>query len=251
MKLSLFLISLLFISCSGNTDVVFEDNFNGTSLNLDNWNYEEGDGCPELCGWGNDELQVYTRNAISVKDGFLTIKAYKKDGNYYSGKINTKSKQEITYGSIEMRAKLATGQGLWPAFWMLGADINEVKWPACGEIDIMEYVGRDPKVLFTSLHTTDSYGETINTKKTIVPDIEEGFHLYKAKWTNESITFSVDNLEVYVFNPEIKNKETWPFNKPFYALLNMAIGGKFGGPEVDDSIFPKEYIIDYIKFYKS
>lgn len=249
MKLFILLLSFVFISCTNTTVILFEDNFDGTTLNLDYWNYEEGDGCPELCGWGNEELQIYTKDAVSVKDGFLTIKAYKIGDQYFSGKITTKGKQLVTYGTIEMRAKLATGKGLWPAFWMLGANIDEVKWPNCGEIDIMEYVGKEPQTLYTSIHTKASHGETINTQKTIEATLEEGFHNYKANWSKNAITFSVDDKEVYTYNPTIKNEETWPFDKPFYTLLNLAIGGKFGGPEVDDSIFPKEYIIDYIKIY--
>ena len=250
-KLLYILICLpLFGSCQEEGSLVFEENFDGNALDMKSWNYDLGDGCPNLCGWGNDERQIYTKENVVVKDGNLVITAT-KDGNLYqSGKITTKGKVEFQYGSIEARLKVPSGQGLWPAFWMLGNDIDTNTWPACGEIDIMEYVGKKPHTIYTSLHTPDSYGETINSRQTVIEDIEEGFHTYKTTWTKDAIEFFIDGNSVYIFSPEAKNDRTWPFDKPFYIILNLAIGGNFGGPEVDDSIFPKEFIIDYIKVYK-
>jgi len=154
------------------------------------------------------------------------------------------------YGRVEARAKLPVGHGIWPAIWMLGSNITEVGWPLCGEIDILEYVGREPDMVFNSLHTKDSHGNTVNTKKTKIETIEEGFHTYTADWTPEKIDFYVDGNLMYTFAPEHKTEEIWPFNQPFYLILNMAVGGNFGGPEVDDSIFPQEFVIDYIRVYK-
>ncbi|MCM8569830.1 glycoside hydrolase family 16 protein [Gramella jeungdoensis] len=231
--------------------VIFEEDFNGDSLDMSSWSYEEGDGCPDICGWGNNERQVYDREFVEVKDGNLVITAVKKADEYYSGKIISKDKVEFKYGVIEVRAKLGTGKGIWPAFWMLGADISEVGWPACGEIDILEYVGKEPGMVFTSLHTPASHGETINTKKTRIEDIEEGFHTYKAEWTKDYVEFFVDGNQVYRFTPEKYDDEHYPFRKDFYFLINMAVGGTFGGPEVDDSIFPVKYYIDHIKVTRS
>ena len=241
----LILFSLLPII--GQSQIIFEEDFNGDMLDMSVWSYEEGDGCPDLCGWGNNERQIYDRNYVEVKDGDLVITAVKKGDKYYSGKINSKDKVEFKYGTIEVRAKLATGKGIWPAFWMLGADIGEVSWPASGEIDILEYVGREPGMVFTSLHTPASHGETINTKKTRIEDIEEGYHTYKAVWTKDYIEFFVDGDQVYRFTPETYDDEHYPFRKEFYFLINMAVGGNFGGPEVDDSIFPAKYYVDHIK----
>lgn len=234
-------------SVTAQEKVIFEEDFNGDSLDMSGWSYEEGDGCPNLCGWGNNERQIYDRNYVEVKDGDLVITAVKKGDEYYSGKINSKDKVEFKYGTIEVRAKLATGKGIWPAFWMLGADIGEISWPASGEIDILEYVGREPGMVFTSLHTPASHGETINTKKTRIEDIEEGYHTYKAVWTKDYIEFFVDGNQVYRFTPETYDDEHYPFRKDFYFLINMAVGGNFGGPEVDDSIFPAKYYVDHIK----
>ena len=226
---------------------IFREEFNGKKLNLDHWNYEEGDGCPELCGWGNNEEQIYSRDFVEVEDGNLVITAVKSGDQYYSGKINSKNKVEFQYGTIEVRAKVPRGTGLWPAVWMLGADIDEVGWPASGEIDIVEYVGREPGMVFTSLHTPASHGETVNTKKTYIDGIEEGYHTYKSVWTEDNISFFVDDKLVYRFVPKSYDQEHYPFRKPFYLLVNMAIGGNFGGPEVDDNIFPAKFYVDYIR----
>ena len=119
-------------------------------------------------------------------------------------------------------------------------------WPLCGEIDVLEYVGRAPGEIFTTLHTKAASGDFANTKTTALPNVEEGFHRYTADWNKDRIAFYVDDALVYTFAPEDKSEEVWPFNQPFYLLLNLAIGGHFGG-EVDESIFPQEFVIDYIR----
>ena len=155
--------------------LVWEENFNKSKIDESVWNYELGDGCPNLCGWGNNERQLYTKNNHQIKKGELIIEARKEGDKYTSTKITTKGKKEFLYGRIEARAKLPVGHGLWPAFWMLGANIDEVKWPKTGEIDILEYIGRDPGMVCTTLHTQDSHGNTINRKRTPFPNIEEGY----------------------------------------------------------------------------
>lgn len=229
----------------------FDEPFDGDALNISNWNYNYGDGCPDLCGWGNKEQQIYTDANVSVSDGQLRIVATHKDGVYYSGKITTKDKVEFKYGTVEVRAKLPTGRGVWPAVWMLGHDIEDIKWPACGEIDIMEYAGKEEGVIHNSIHTSSSYGITVNTKASRLNGIEEGFHIYKTQWTPSYINFYIDNELVYTFSPKTKNEENWPFNKPFYIILNLAIGGHFGGHEVDETLFPAVFLIDYVKVYKN
>lgn len=251
----------VFVSCNqeqaetqGNKSAIkntllFEENFNGEELNSKVWNYDLGDGCPNLCGWGNNERQLYTKENVAVNDGQLVITSTKQDSLYHSGKIHTKDKFEFQYGTVEVKAKLPTGYGLWPAIWMLGHDIDTKGWPACGEIDIMEYVGKEPNTLYTSLHTPSSFGNTINSKKTLVKNLEEGYHVYKTKWTSEAITFYINDKEMYKYAPKEKNDETWPFDKSFYIIMNTAIGGNFGGPKVDDSIFPKKFEVDYVRVY--
>lgn len=230
--------------------LIWQENFNGSTLNQNVWNFELGNGCPNICGWGNNEKEVYTNNNHQIIDGKLIIRAKKEGQVYTSTRITTKDKKQFQYGRIEARAKLPLGKGLWPAFWMLGSNISQVGWPKCGEIDILEYVGKTPHIAYTSLHTQDSHGETINTKKTNIPKIEEGFHLYTIDWTKDKIEFFIDNKSVYTFQPELKNENTWPYNQPFYFIINLAVGGNFGGADIDDKVFPQEFIIDYIKVYQ-
>ncbi|WP_445457618.1 glycoside hydrolase family 16 protein [Flavobacterium sp. HNIBRBA15423] len=230
--------------------LVWEENFDGNQLNENVWNFELGNGCPNICGWGNNESQIYTKKNHKVENGYLIITANYDGTTYTSTRITTKNKKEFQYGRIETRAKLPQGKGLWPAFWMLGANISEVGWPKCGEIDILEYIGKEPDYIFTSLHTQDSHGNTINTKKTKIETIEEGFHIYAIDWNKEEIAFYVDSNLVYTFKPEEKNENTWPYNQPFYFLINMAIGGNFGGPSIDNTVLPQEFSIDYIKVYQ-
>ena len=233
-----------------NRKLIWEENFNGKALDTTVWNFELGNGCPNICGWGNNESQIYTKNNHKVENGMLTITASYDGTQYTSTRITTKDKKEFQYGKMEVRAKLPQGKGLWPAFWMLGSNISQVGWPKSGEIDILEYIGKEPGQVFTSLHTQDSHGNTINTKKTKIEGIEEGVHLYAIDWNKDQIAFYVDNHLVYTFKPEVKNENTWPYNQPFYFLINMAIGGNFGGPDIDNSVFPQEFSIDYIKVYQ-
>lgn len=247
----LFLIvGVTFLSgCGKKNELRWEENFSGTELNSGKWQFELGDGCPDLCGWGNAEPQLYTRKNHRLENGNLIITVKKEDSSYTSTRITTKDKFEFKYGRVEARAKLPIGAGVWPAIWMLGSNIDEVKWPLSGEIDILEYVGREPHMIFNSLHTADSHGETINTKKTRIENIEEGFHVYAMNWTPEKIEFFVDGEKLYTFNPKERTEEVWPFDQPFYLLVNMAIGGGFGGPSIDDSILPQEFVVDYIRVY--
>ena len=241
----------LFFTCAVSAQIVFEDHFDGDTLNTTYWNFDLGNGCPELCGWGNNELQYYSAENVFLKNGYLHIKTQHVNGKYTSAKITTKQKVFFTYGTVEVRAKLPVGQGVWPAIWLLGENIDTVGWPHCGEIDMMEYVGKEPQTLYTSLHNTASFGNTINSKKTHIPDLEEGFHTYTMQWTKDAITFKIDNTLVYTYAPAQKTKANWPYISPFYLIINTAVGGNFGGPKVDNTIFPQEFIIDYVKITKT
>lgn len=231
--------------------LVWEEKFKGRKLNEKTWNFEMGDGCPNICGWGNNERQQYTQDNHKVRKGMLTIEARKEpDGRYTSTRITTAGKKEFQYGRVECRAKLPVGQGIWPAFWMLGSDIKTVGWPKCGEIDILEYVGKDPHQVYTTLHTPDGHGDHAHSKKTEFATIEEGFHVFAVDWTKDKMDFFVDDQLVYTYAPNPKTPESWPFNQPFYLIVNMAVGGNFGGPAVDDAIFPQEFVVDYIRVYQ-
>jgi len=231
--------------------LVWSDEFDATTLNLDNWTYELGDGCPNLCGWGNNELQEYTDDNHRLEDGMLIISAQKiSTSNYTSTRIITKGKKEFQYGRIEARVKVPSGAGMWPAFWALGNDIETNSWPNCGEIDIIEYVGKNPGQIFTSVHTASSFGNTINTQITPTQNVEDDFHVYSIEWNKDFIEFFFDDSRVYRYAPQIQNNETWPFNKPFFFILNLAVGGNFGGPVANNIEFPREFIIDYVRVYQ-
>jgi beta-glucanase (GH16 family) len=248
-------IAILILACSLSSiaqkrKLVWSEEFNDKTLNEKVWNFELGDGCPNICGWGNNEKQLYTRDNHELRDGKLVINVTKKDGKFYSTRITTASKKEFKYGRMEARAKVPTAVGTWPAFWMLGSNIKQVGWPKCGEIDILEYVGRAPGEVFTSLHTQSSHGNTINTKISKISGIDQGFHEYAIEWNEESIAFFVDGNHVYTYNPAVKNEDTWPYNQPFYFILNVAVGGNFGGPAIDEAAFPQTFEIDYIRVYQ-
>lgn len=173
--LYIFILTVTFVSCQDSKKVLFEENFDDESLNMSNWNYQLGNGCPEICGWGNNERQFYTKENVSLRNGKLVITATKDSLGYKSGRITTQDKFEFQYGTVEVKAKLPKGYGIWPAIWMLGSNIDAVGWPTSGEIDIMEYVGKSPHEIHTTLHTPDSHGKSINTKITTIETIEDGF----------------------------------------------------------------------------
>lgn len=236
--------------------LIWSDEFNTSSVNPENWTFETGTGD---WGWGNDELQYYTDgDNVEITDGKLVITAKKENdnkerGSYTSTRMVTMNKQEFTYGRIEIRAKLPYGTGVWPAIWMLGSNLGQVGWPACGEIDIMEYVGYQPDIVHSTVHTTAGSGGNGNGSSKSLPTAEEAFHIYGLLWTEESLTFYIDSPEniVHVYAPAVKNDENWPFNKPHFFILNVAVGGTWGGVQgIDNSIFPQSMEIDYLRVYE-
>jgi beta-glucanase (GH16 family) len=230
--------------------LIWSDEFDSTSLNMNNWNYETGDS-----GWGNNEWENYTTQNATVSNGMLAITAKltgpgQHVGDYTSARINTGGKRSFLYGRVEIRAKLPTGRGTWPAAWMLGSDIGTVNWPACGELDIMENVGYDPTWVQGSIHSPSSYGNTVNFGRVQLPDCSQTFHIYGMTWTPSKIEYYIDDptKPYYTYSPTVKNASNWPFDKPCFIILNLAIGGNWGGAQgVDDSIFPQTYYIDYVR----
>lgn len=215
------------------------------------WDYDLGGG-----GWGNNELEVYTNNAgnVRVENGRLVIEARKEsDGTYTSTRIVSRKKGDWTYAKVEVRAKLPKGRGTWPAIWMLPTDWTYGSWPSSGEIDIMEAVGFDPGVIHASMHT-ESYNWTKGTQKTStisVPSASDEFHVYTLEWTTSGLTFKVDDSAYYTIASETSSYKTWPFDQRFHLLMNIAIGGNWGGQKgVDDSIWPQRMEIDYVKVYQ-
>jgi beta-glucanase (GH16 family) len=261
MKILSFLF--LFMVCgncfSQDENLLWSDEFNGVGApDSTYWSYELG-----ATGYGNNEIQNYTNLLANSRqeNGTLIIEAHKKGDEWTSARLISKDKFNFTYGRIVFRAKLPTGFGTWPALWMLGQNINEVGWPECGEIDVMEHVGRRPGVVQAAMHTPSSHGNTLNVGFTDVPDFDTEYHLYEANWTKEKIEFSVDGLLFYTYFPAIKDNDTWPFEKPQYIIMNIAMGGNFGSyPEfesdglkngIDPELSKARMEIDYVRVYKN
>jgi beta-glucanase (GH16 family) len=216
------------------------------------WSYDIGGS-----GWGNHEKEYYTeaQNA-SVQNGILSIEARKENVggmNYTSSRMVTKNKGDFLYGRFEIRAKLPTGKGLWPAIWMLPTDWAYGDWPKSGEVDIMEQVGFDPANIHISTHT-EAFNWTLNTQTTTVtnvPTATTGFHVYRVDWTPYAIRGFIDGKQVFQFTNDGKGAAHWPFDKRFHILLNVAVGGDWGGQQgIDDSIFPAKMDVDYVRVYK-
>jgi beta-glucanase (GH16 family) len=193
-----------------------------------------------------------------VKDGVLILTAKKINdnttvGSYTSTRMKTQGKKEFTYGKMEIRAKLPSGRGIWPAIWMLGGNISSVSWPACGEIDIMEYVGYDPNTIHATVHTTSGSGGNGNGSSKTLETAEEEFHIYGLTWTEKEMVFYTDTPEniTHTYSPSTKTDDNWPFNKPQFFILNVAVGGNWGGAQgIDNSIFPQSMEIDYVRVYQ-
>ena len=209
-----------------------------------NWTYDLGDG-----GWGNGEAQTYTNDSenVIVEDGFLKITA-KTDGagGYTSARIKSENLQEFTYGRVEVRAKLPSVGGTWPAIWTLGANFDIVGWPACGEMDIMEHVGNNPNTVLSTLHYTGNSGGGGHTGSIEIATATSDFHNYTMEWTADTIEFWVDDNPVH--NTFVNNTNT-PFNNDFFFIMNVAMGGSLGG-KIDSSFTEDTMEIDYIRVYQ-
>jgi len=239
-------------------ELVWSDEFEGDELSSENWKFETGDH-----GWGNNELQNYVADDnVEVSDGILKVHAIKHDDGlgtvtYTSARLN--SKDDFKFGRLEIRAKIPEhkGNGIWPALWMLGSNIGTAGWPGCGEIDIMEYVSFEPNHTHFSLHSLAN-NHTIGTQITSGPvpleTIEEEFHNYGILWTNEYIKFyinEIDNVKLNFAKPTGSSFESWPFSQPFYFLINIAVGGTWGGLHgIDPDIFPATMEVDYVRVYQ-
>jgi beta-glucanase (GH16 family) len=241
-----------------STTPAFAEEFNGaanTGINTLNWSFDIGDGCPNLCRWGNNELQIYSNSTSNVYQdgaGNLVIKAMKTGAtSYTSGKIKTQGKKEFNYAKVEARIKVPSGQGLWPAFWMLGA--NGAIWPNNGEIDIMEVHGRDMLKMSSALHGPGYSGANPRWHEYsyINGGRADGYHIYKAEWEATEVRFYVDGILHYTVKDTDVGTANWPFNDgKFYLILNLAVGGNFDGdPPSTATYFPAYMYVDWIHVY--
>jgi beta-glucanase (GH16 family) len=234
--------------------LVWSDEFNVPGLpDSAKWNYDVGGN-----GWGNHELEYYTskrKENARVENGNLIIEARKESWegkNYTSARLVTKNKGDWRYGKIEVRAKLPRGRGTWPAIWMLGST-NPLKWPDDGEVDIMEHVGFDQGKIHGSIHCK-KYNWVVGTQKTAirsVPDCSDQFHLYQAEWNADSLKLFIDGINYISMANEHTGYDAWPFDNKMHLLLNIAVGGDWGGQKgVDDSIWPLQMLIDYVRVWQ-
>lgn len=240
------------ISYAGYT-LAWSDEFNGNALNTQNWNYETGGS-----GWGNHELENYTARLqnVFVSAGNLIIEARQESyggNNYTSGRLNTIGKQQFTYGRIDIRAKLPVSKGMWPALWMLGANISSVPWPGCGETDIMELVGSNARQVVGSLHWKQQDGSegTYNNAYTLSgQDFSQQFHVFSLIWAKDQAQFLVDD-QVYV-SGGLQNVTSgvYPFNSPFFFIFNVAVGGDWPGPPDNTTLFPQRMFVDYVRVFQ-
>ncbi|MEL6941865.1 MAG: glycoside hydrolase family 16 protein, partial [Bacteroidota bacterium] len=236
--------------------LVWADEFNGNSLNLDDWTYELGDGCPELCGWGNQELQFYREENTTVADGILTITAKEESFGgyeYTSSRIVTKGKQDFTYGRMEASIKVPEGQGIWPAFWMFHSNGEYGVWPLSGEIDIMEYLGQETDRIFGTIHHGDLFPNNRNTSgdfRLVQGGFNDRFYEYAIEWEENVIRWYVDDYLYLTLRPEDIAPDPWAFNQDFHFLLNVAVGGTLPGNPDDSTVFPQAMEVDYVRVYK-
>ena len=261
--ISLLLVAFFVISsCSTDEtqtvatfkELVMQDDFDTDGV-LDNsiWGYDIGTG---ENGWGNNELEYYTDRTenISVENGILIITAKKESfegSSYTSARISTKGKFEQAYGRFEARIRLPYGQGMWPAFWLLGDESNAAVWPKFGEIDIMEYRGQDPTTVLGGVHGPGySRGLAITKSYCLENDrFDTGFHVFGIEWGPEYINYYVDDVLYNQITPANVPGE-WVFDHPFYIIINLAVGGDFVGPPDTETIFPQSMLVDYVRVYK-
>jgi len=272
--LILLATTLLLLSCgnaysppppppSSGYTLVWSDEFNGadgTSPDSSKWTYDTGGK-----GWGNNELECYTNltQNVQVKGGNLVITAMNQPGyacsdgatnDYTSARLKTQGLFSQAYGRFEARIQIPKGQGMWPAFWMLGNNITSVNWPACGEIDIMENIGKEPGTVHGSLHGPSTVSNTSDaTAPFSLPagqNFSDAFHLYAVEWQPGSVSFFVDsNLYATFTQSQWPSGGTWVFDHPFFIILNVAVGGNWPGSPDATTVFPQQMLVDYVRVY--
>ncbi len=233
-----------FVSDFNNLLKAYEFNTNGP-VNTEEWSFDIGRG---ENGWGNAESQYYTQDNVKVEGGNLVITAKAENingANYSSSRIKTMDKFEFTYGRIETRAKLPAGAGTWPAIWMLGANFEEVGWPATGEIDIMEHRGNDQNVIHGTLHYPGRFGGNADGGTKTIENASTEFHIYTVEWSANRIWFLVDGVVYHKF----VNSPSSPYNKDFFLIMNVAMGGTFGG-QIDPAFTQSSMEVDYVRVYQ-
>jgi len=229
---------------------VWVDEFDGAEIDENIWTHELGNS-----GWGNNESQNYTADAANsyIENGNLVIKAIQTASEQYtSARMITKDKKEWTYGRVDIRAKLPEGQGIWPAIWMLGANIDDQDWPACGEIDIMELVGHEPNTVHGTAHWGNVGSPSVfRGQSTTDPNgYQDNYHVFSILWSTSKVQWLVDEAVVKTIDPNTTAGYNYPFNQPFFMILNVAVGGNWPGYPDDTTQFPQKMTIDYVRVFQ-
>ncbi|MFP4346192.1 MAG: family 16 glycosylhydrolase [Anaerolineales bacterium] len=234
--------------------LVWQDEFDGEGIDPEKWAFAIGGW-----GWGNAELQYYTDRAENarVEEGHLVIEARREEERvqgreYTSARLKTQDLHSWTYGRIEARIQIPYGQGIWPAFWMLGSDIESANWPRCGEIDVMENIGREPTLIHGTVHGPGYSGASGVGDAYSLPGGEpfaDDFHVYAVEWEPEEIRWYVDDEHFLTVTPEDVAGE-WVFDHPFFLLLNVAVGGQWPGYPDETTEFPQRMLVDYVRVYQ-
>jgi len=236
--------------------LVWSDEFNqpnGSAPDATKWGYDLGGG-----GWGNNELQYYTdrTNNARIEDGKLVIEAVKENfsgKNYTSARLLTKGKHAFTYGRMEARIQIPRGQGIWPAFWMLGTNIASVNWPACGEIDIMENIGKEPGTVHGTVHGPGYSGGAGIGGPCVLPNgaaLADEFHVFAIEWETNQIRWFLDGQPYFAITPsKLPAGKQWVYTQPQFLLLNLAVGGAWPGNPDAKTTFPQRMVVDYVRVY--
>ena len=237
--------------------LVWSDEFNNGTLDASAWSPQNGDGCPNNCGWGNNELEYYTDRPDNLffQDGKLVIEAKKESLGgkpYTSSKILTRGKKSFKYGRIDIRAQLPKGKGIWPAFWLLPQNDVFGGWPKSGEIDIMELIGHLPANTFGTVHYGPGPGSIHLGGSYTLPSgiFNDQFHVFSLEWKQDQVKWLVDGAVYYTVNKADIGNNNWPFNEDFFLIFNMAVGGNWPGNPDTTTDFPQWLVVDYVRWYQ-
>lgn len=241
------------VAAEAGWELVWHDEFDGDAINRSDWTFDLGGG-----GWGNGEAQIYTdrQENARLENGLLVIEGRKEPNehggfNFTSARLKTQGLKEFQYGRIEARIKVPAGAGTWPAFWMLGSNFSQVGWPDCGEIDIMEYVGKEPNLVMGTLHGPGYSGALGLTARSLQDfPIAEDFHVFAIEWDKDQIRWFFDDENYHTLTREDVGPDRWVFDQPFFIILNLALGGTLGGLISPDTAFPVDMYVDYVRVYQ-
>ncbi len=243
--------TLTFLTPPEGWTLIWHDEFDGQAIDSSNWTFDSGGG-----GWGNGEAEYYTSRPENarVENGMLVIEARREHyegAAYTSARLKTQGRHAFLYGRIEARLKVPAGAGLWAAFWLLGADIHQKNWPDCGEVDIMEYIGREPNIVLGTAHGPGYAGDLGLTHwERQKHPIADDFHIYAIEWAADQISWYYDGIKYSTVTRADLGDRKWVFDHPFFLILNLAVGGHLPGAVSPDTLFPAQMYVDYVRVYQ-